>query len=150
MVEWTPANKPRLSPMGLGAAFSFVTPTLTYAGLSLYILYRPPSKKPGFFMVYLKSSGSLLVPEPQPMLGTSCNWLESDQELWPNSTGCNIRRGLDSEVGGSGVNRGHYSQSTGGVGVRGRASVMGRALASKSEKPHTCRIRIGSSDSRNR
>ena len=34
-------------------------------------------------MVYLKSSGLLLLPDPQLLLGTSCNWLESNQELWP-------------------------------------------------------------------
>ena len=65
---------------------------------------------------------------------------------------CNIRRDLDSTVVGLGVNRSRYSQSNGGWrGEDGQSSsVMERALASKNEKPHTCWIRVASSDSRNR
>lgn len=69
-----------------------------------------------------------------------------------NSTGVKFEEIRISKVGGSGVNRSHCSQSTrvwGGEDGRS-SSAMGRTLASKSEKPHTCRIRIGSSDSRNR
>lgn len=101
----------------------------------------------------LISSRSLLVPvvpdaQTSAFPGYKLQLAGRRSKIMANSTILMFEEIRTRQSLGLGVNRGHYFRCTGSEDGR-PSSIMGRALASKAEKPRKCRIRITSSDSRN-